>query len=58
MRNLKTTGYIPYTGRKIVGNYLMTELKQDWRFGAKYFEELLVDHDACSNPGEWNFYAS
>ena len=26
----------------------------DWRYGAHYFEERLIDHDVTSNYGGWN----
>merc|ERR1712070_1134136 len=33
------------------------DLRQDWRYGAYHFEEMLVDHDVTSNYGGWNFSA-
>ena len=30
------------------------DLRQDWRFGAHHFEEMLLDHDVHSNYGNWN----
>jgi deoxyribodipyrimidine photo-lyase len=32
-------------------------LKIDWRYGAAYFEEKLVDYDICSNWGNWAYLA-
>jgi deoxyribodipyrimidine photo-lyase len=29
------------------------DLGMDWRFGAHYFEEKLIDHDVQSNYGGW-----
>lgn len=29
----------------------------DWRLGAEWFESLLLDHDVCSNYGNWNYAA-
>jgi deoxyribodipyrimidine photo-lyase len=41
-------------GRQNVASYLVNELNYDWRAGAAHFEELLLDHDVCSNYGNWN----
>jgi deoxyribodipyrimidine photo-lyase len=32
-------------------------LKIDWRWGACYFESLLIDHDPESNYGNWQYVA-
>jgi deoxyribodipyrimidine photo-lyase len=37
-----------------VASYLTLDLGQDWREGANYFEEKLIDHDVQSNYGGWN----
>ena len=29
-------------------------MAQDWRYGAAYFEEVLVDHDLSLNIAGWN----
>ena len=29
----------------------------DWRLGAEWFESYLLDHDVCSNYGNWNYAA-
>jgi len=55
MRDLNTTGFMPNRGRMVVACYLTMDLKQDWRFGAHYFEEKLIDHDVQSNYGGWCF---
>ena len=41
----------------VVACYLTMDLKQDWRYGAHYFEEKLIDHDVQSNYGGWCFSA-
>ena len=33
------------------------DLGLDWRLGAEWFESLLLDHDPCSNYGNWNYVA-
>jgi deoxyribodipyrimidine photo-lyase len=45
MRELNATGYISNRGRQIVCSYLTQDLKIDWRWGAAWFEERLLDHD-------------
>ena len=45
MRKLNATGHISYRARMLAASYLTVDLKQDWRMGALYFEERLVDHD-------------
>jgi deoxyribodipyrimidine photo-lyase len=44
-------------GRQNVASYFVKDLKQDWRIGAAYFEEQLIDYDVCSNWGNWNYVA-
>ena len=36
----------------------MHSLGIDWRVGADWFEHVLVDHDVCSNYGEWGSMAN
>ena len=54
MRELNATGFMSNRGRQIVASYLALDLRQDWRFGAAHFEEMLLDHDVLSNYGSWN----
>jgi deoxyribodipyrimidine photo-lyase len=53
MRELTATGYIANRGRYVVACYLVHYLGIDWRVGADWFERHLLDHDVCSNYGEW-----
>jgi len=53
MRELKATGYMSNRGRYLVASYLVFYLGIDWRIGADWFESQLLDHDVCSNYGEW-----
>ena len=53
MREMNETGFMSNRGRQIVACYLTMDLKQDWRFGAHYFEQQLIDHDVQSNYGGW-----
>ena len=57
MRQLNTTGYIANDNRQAVAVYLAHELKVDWRMGAAYFEEKLIDYSPASNLGNWAFVA-
>jgi deoxyribodipyrimidine photo-lyase len=57
MRQLNVTGYIPNANRQAVAVYLAHELKVDWRKGAAYFEEKLIDYSPASNLGNWAFVA-
>ena len=54
MREMNQTGFMPNRGRMIVACYLTMDLKQDWRWGAFHFEQMLIDHDVQSNTGGWN----
>eukprot|EP00467_Chlorarachnion_reptans_P004904 CAMPEP_0114505320 /NCGR_PEP_ID=MMETSP0109-20121206/10792_1 /TAXON_ID=29199 /ORGANISM="Chlorarachnion reptans, Strain CCCM449" /LENGTH=496 /DNA_ID=CAMNT_0001683755 /DNA_START=387 /DNA_END=1877 /DNA_ORIENTATION=- len=53
MRELRRTGFMSNRGRQNVASYLVHDLGVDWRFGADHFESLLLDHDVCSNYGNW-----
>ncbi len=57
MLELKCTGYMSNRGRQNVASYLCNDLKIDWRYGAAYFEEQLIDYDVCSNWGNWAYIA-
>lgn len=53
MRELNETGFMSNRGRQNVASYLIFDLKINWRWGAEYFEQVLIDHDVCSNWGNW-----
>eukprot|EP00933_Yihiella_yeosuensis_P019759 TRINITY_DN15959_c0_g5_i1.p1 TRINITY_DN15959_c0_g5~~TRINITY_DN15959_c0_g5_i1.p1 ORF type:complete len:558 (-),score=117.26 TRINITY_DN15959_c0_g5_i1:153-1775(-) len=53
MRELKATGFMSNRGRQNVASFLIFDLGVDWRYGASYFEETLLDYDPCSNWGNW-----
>ena len=57
MLELKLTGFMSNRGRQNVASYFCNELNLDWRFGAAYFEEQLIDYDVCSNWGNWAYLA-
>lgn len=54
MRELAATGWMSNRGRQNVASYLVLDCGIDWRIGADHFESLLLDHDVCSNYGNWN----
>ncbi|MCG3885442.1 DASH family cryptochrome [Photobacterium leiognathi] len=57
MKQLNQTGYMSNRGRQIVASCLVNELSLDWRYGAAYFEQQLIDHDVASNWGNWQYIA-
>lgn len=57
MRELAATGWMSNRGRQNVASYLVHELGLDWRMGAYWFERMLIDYDACSNWGNWQYLA-
>ncbi len=57
MRELAETGWMSNRGRQNVASFLSKELKVDWRLGASYFEECLIDYDPFNNWGNWGYLA-
>ncbi|RYE28283.1 MAG: DASH family cryptochrome [Sphingobacteriaceae bacterium] len=57
MTELKLTGFMSNRGRQNVASYLCNDLKLDWRYGAAYFEQQLIDYDVCSNWCNWAYVA-
>lgn len=57
MHELNETGLLSNRARQIVASCLVNELGVDWRCGASYFAEQLIDYDACSNWGNWQYIA-
>ncbi len=57
MNQLKATGYISNRSRQITASYFVNELNLDWRYGAAYFQEMLIDYDVASNWGNWQYLA-
>jgi deoxyribodipyrimidine photo-lyase len=58
MRQLRREGWMHNRGRLIVGSFLTKDLGIDWRWGERWFMELLVDGDEASNNGNWQWIAS
>jgi deoxyribodipyrimidine photo-lyase len=57
MRELAATGFMSNRGRQVVASFLTKDLLIDWRLGAHYFEEMLLDYDVASNYGNWTYVA-
>jgi deoxyribodipyrimidine photo-lyase len=57
MKQLNATGYMSNRGRQIVASCFVNKLNLDWRYGAAYFEQQLVDYDVASNWGNWQYLA-
>ncbi|MBD1584225.1 DASH family cryptochrome [Pseudoalteromonas sp. S16_S37] len=57
INQLNATGYMSNRGRQIVASCLVNELSVDWRYGAAYFQQQLVDYDVASNWGNWQYIA-
>ncbi|WP_025762728.1 DASH family cryptochrome [Dyadobacter tibetensis] len=57
MKELNSTGYMSNRGRQNVASYFCHDLRQDWRYGAAYFEAQLVDYNPCNNWGNWAYVA-
>lgn len=53
MCELALTGYLSNRLRQNVASYLVHDLQGDWRAGAAWFEQQLVDFDIYSNQGNW-----
>jgi deoxyribodipyrimidine photo-lyase len=57
MRELLQTGWMSNRGRQNVASFWTKTLQGDWRWGARWFSEQLVDYDPESNFGNWQYLA-
>lgn len=57
MRELKSTGFMSNRGRQNVCSFLAKDMNLDWRLGAEWFENQLIDYDVASNWGNWVYCA-
>lgn len=57
MRQLKREGWIHGRARLVAASFLTKHLLVDWRLGERHFRRLLVDGDAASNSGNWQWAA-
>ncbi|MGV3508572.1 MAG: DASH family cryptochrome [Sphingobacteriaceae bacterium] len=57
MVELNSTGYINSKCRQQVAISLVKDLGVNWKAGAAYFEEKLIDYSPASNWGNWTYIA-
>lgn len=57
MRELWTTGYMHNRVRMIVASFLIKDLVIDWRLGAAWFLDTLLDADLANNSMGWQWVA-
>ncbi len=57
MTELRETGHLSNRMRQVVASYLIYDLAVDWRAGAAWFENQLLDFDVYSNQGNWLYIA-
>lgn len=57
MRQMYATGYMHNRVRMIVGSFLVKNLLLDWREGAAWFWDCLVDADIANNFASWQWVA-
>ena len=57
MRQLLGEAYVHNRVRMIVASFYVKDLHQDWRRGARYFLQHLVDGDLASNNHGWQWVA-
>jgi len=57
MRELNATGFMHNRVRMVVASFLTKHLLLDWRLGASYFAEKLLDFELASNTGGWQWAA-
>jgi len=57
MRELWATGWMHNRVRMIVASFLVKDLLIDWRVGAAWFWDTLVDADLANNSASWQWVA-
>jgi deoxyribodipyrimidine photo-lyase len=57
MRQLKREGWMHNRARLVTGSFLTKHLYIDWRVGARYFFDYLVDGDMANNCLNWQWIA-
>jgi deoxyribodipyrimidine photo-lyase len=58
MQHLNFTGLMHNRLRMVVASFLCKNLLIDWRWGEAYFAQKLLDYEASSNIGSWQWAAS
>ncbi len=57
MRELNSTGFMHNRVRMVTASFLCKHLLIDWRWGEAYFARKLLDYEAASNVGGWQWAA-
>ncbi len=57
LKELMATGFCSNRLRQNLASCFIHELGLDWRLGARFFEQYLVDFDVASNWGNWAYIA-
>lgn len=52
------SGYMHNRLRMVVASFLCKDLGLDWRWGERWFAQLLIDYDLAANAGGWQWAAS
>ncbi len=58
MAQINQTGYMHNRLRMVVASFLVKDLGIDWRWGERYFAQMLNDFDLAANNGGWQWAAS
>ena len=57
MRELDETGFMSNRGRVNCASFLTHDYRIDWRWGAAWFENRLIDYEVCANWLNWHTQA-
>ena len=57
MRELNATGFMSNRGRVNCASFLTRDYKIDWRWGAAWFENRLIDYEVSANWFNWHTQA-
>ena len=57
MRELARTGFMSNRGRVNCSSFLTRDYQIDWRWGAAWFENRLIDYEVCANWLNWHTQA-
>ena len=58
MAQINQTGYMHNRLRMVAGSFLVKHLGIDWRWGERYFAEMLNDFALSANNGGWQWVSS
>jgi deoxyribodipyrimidine photo-lyase len=58
MAQINRTGYMHNRLRMVTASFLCKDLGIDWRWGERYFAQMLNDYELASNNGGWQWASS